>query len=65
MPKIYITDLVMVNGEVALPGDVLDLNENDVAAILSAGRGSLDAVTGKAAGKQFAAQQTAADQAAA
>ena len=59
MPLVYATEPMMVNGATVLPGASVDVSPDDAAAILSAGRGTLDAAAGKAAGKQYAATQAA------
>jgi hypothetical protein len=55
MPKVYATEPFMHGGEVVMPGDSVDADVNDTAAILSAGRGTLDAAAAKTAAQQYAA----------
>lgn len=59
MPRIYVTEAVMHNGNSFLPGEAIDGDENDIAAILSAGRGTLDADVGAQAKKSYFATQKA------
>ncbi len=59
MPRVYATEPFMHAGAVVMPGDSVDADVDDVAAILSAGRGTLDAAAAKPAAKQYAAQQAA------
>jgi hypothetical protein len=53
--KVYATEPFFHEGSVVMPGDFVDTNADDVASILSSGRGTLDAPTATAAAKQYAA----------
>ena len=60
MPKIYATEPMMHQGDVYMPGDAIDGDANDIAAILQAGRGTFDQKVSIVAAKQYAAAQAAA-----
>ena len=64
MPRIFATEPVMHDGQVFLLGVAIEVDANDGAAIISAGRGTQDADTAKAAKKQYAAAQASAQAAA-
>ena len=57
--KIYSIEPFMQDGQAYLPGDSVDVSADDAAAILSSGRGTLDAAAAKVAAKQYTAQQPA------
>lgn len=59
MPLVYATEPLMNAGAVVMPGESVDVSPDDVAAILSSGRGTLDAKAAQAAGKQYAAANPA------
>lgn len=61
MPRVYATEPVMHDGEVFMPGDAIDGDENMVASIILSGRGTLSADTAVTAKKQAVAAQKAAD----
>ena len=60
MPKVYATEPMMHAGNPYLPGDSMDADINDTAAILAACRGTLIQSVADAAAKQYAADQAAA-----
>jgi hypothetical protein len=60
MPKVYATEPMMHAGNTYLPGESMEADVNDTAAILAAGRGTLDEKNAAVAAKQFAAAQKAA-----
>lgn len=57
---VYATEPVMHGGEVFLPGQSMDCDENEAFAIIGSGRGTQDADVAAAAKKQYAAAQKAA-----
>lgn len=66
MDAIYAIEPVMHKGVHYEPGELIkDADENDVGAIMSAGRGTQDEKTAAAARAQFKATQAAAAKAAA
>ncbi len=60
MPKVYSLEAFMHDGQDYQPGESVDVNADDAAAILGSGRGTLDADLAAAAKKQYAAAQKAA-----
>ena len=63
MGKIYAIEPVMHDGEVFLPGDRIDADENDISAIMSAGRGTQDEDVAALAKKNYISAQKAAAEA--
>lgn len=60
LTKIYSVEPFMHDGDAVMPGDSVDVDPDAAAAILSAGRGTLDAAAAKATAKQYAAAQASA-----
>lgn len=62
LKTVYAIEPVMHGGQVYMPGQSMDCDENEAASIIVSGRGTENADVGKAAKKQYdAAQKAAAD----
>ena len=57
---VYPIEPVMHAGKVYVPGDSMDCDPDDTAAILTSGRGTLDIDVARQAAKLYAAQQMGA-----
>jgi hypothetical protein len=58
--KVYPTERLMHAGEHYAPGDEIECDENDAAAMIGSGRATAKQDVGRAAKKQFDAEQKAA-----
>ena len=64
MKKVYATEPLMHAGAVIMPGDAIDVDDNDAASIITSGRGTQNADLAKAAADQYAAAAKASADAA-
>lgn len=55
--KIYAVEPMMHDGVLVLPGEYVDVDENDAGSIIASGRGTQDVEAGKVAKKQYASAQ--------